>query len=598
MKYKQKKMFNKLSLPNYLKPYKPQIFLYLLMAIISSVCSVLYTIMLGNTMSELTLQDYKGAITLLLVTIGIHTLQRLCWCCSEMIYIKYSNKIMSDLNLDLAKQAFKLNSKTYNDHSTGVFVQRIVEDPAEIISSLTNVVDMLFEIITGLAMIIYIFTLNLWVSIALLGILVVAIILEYNRVKIHRKDKWSVRLKRDKVHSLTTEIVRSEKDIKSLGLETKLSEVSKQGYQDFCNQRYMSDKRNYKFTFVRNFLVGIGTLFVMVLGVVLVDKALMTVAAFMIIYSNRSSLWSVVYSAGNLANTFITVKVCHKRMFALFDEDEFITEKFGTKSVNNVVGAIEFKNVSYTFKEYEIVDNNKTKPFAESERKLVSENQIFNNLSFKIQPNTTVAFVGKSGSGKSTILNLMSKMYDVDSGEVLIDDINIQDFDKNSLRSTISLVNQFPYIFDMSIKENLLLAKADATQEEIDNAIKKASLSEFVETLPRGINSQVGESGIKLSGGQKQRLAIARALLRNSAIIIFDESTSSLDNFAQEEIKQSIDALKGKSTIVIVAHRLSTIKNVDHIFFLDNGKIEDEGTFDQLFRNNPKFKSMFLAENI
>jgi len=232
------------------------------------------------------------------------------------------------------------------------------------------------------------------------------------------------------------------------------------------------------------------------------------------------------------------------------------------------------------------------------ERKIKSKKEIFSNLSFTIQPNTTVAFVGKSGSGKSTILNLMSKLYTVDEGEITIDKVNINDLTKNTLRNTISLVNQFPYIFDMTIKENLLLAKKDATDEEIMEAIKKASLSEFIESLSDGINTQVGESGIKLSGGQKQRLAIARALLRNSPIIIFDESTSSLDNFAQEDIKRSIDSLKGKSTIVIVAHRLSTIRNVDQIFFLDNGKIEDIGTFDELFENNVKFKNMFYAENI
>ena len=231
-------------------------------------------------------------------------------------------------------------------------------------------------------------------------------------------------------------------------------------------------------------------------------------------------------------------------------------------------------------------------------KKVVSTNKIFDNLSFKIQPNTTVAFVGRSGSGKSTILNLMSKMYEVDEGQVLIDGIDIKDLDKESLRSGISLVNQFPYIFDMTIKENLLLVKQNATDEEIESAIERASLKDFIDSLPNKLDTKVGESGIKLSGGQKQRLAIARAFLRNSPIIIFDESTSSLDNFAQEDIKHSIDQMKGKSTIVIVAHRLSTIRNVDKFFFLDGGKIEDIGTFDELFENNVKFKNMFYAENL
>ena len=471
---------------------------------------------------------------------------------------------------------------------------------------------MIMSIITSTVMLIYITTLNAWIALALVVLAVVAGIIEYKRVKIRRKNRWIVRRKNDKVNSLTTEIVRSEKDIKSLGLEDKLSEVSKEYYEDYRNQRYKLDKTDVNFWSIRNFIIGIGTFAVLVLGIYLMDRGLLTLASFMIVYSNRGSLWDIVYNAGNLANTFVNIKVCHSRMFSLFDEDEFVTERFGTLSVDNLVGEIEFKDVSYTFKEYEYEEltaddlfkkrtekkAKKGKDKYKRNKKLVSENKIFDKLSFKIQPNTTVAFVGKSGSGKSTILNLMSKMYEADEGQVLIDGIDIKSLDKETLRSTISLVNQFPYIFDMTIKENLLLAKADATDEEIADAIKKASLEEFVLTLPKGLDTKVGESGIKLSGGQKQRLAIARALLRNSNIIIFDESTSSLDNFAQGEIKKSIDGLKGKSTIVIVAHRLSTIKDVDKIFFLDGGKIIDTGTFDELFEKNEKFKTMFLAENI
>ena len=189
-------------------------------------------------------------------------------------------------------------------------------------------------------------------------------------------------------------------------------------------------------------------------------------------------------------------------------------------------------------------------------------------------------------------------MLEVDDGKVLIDDVDIKDLDKQTLRSSISLVNQFPYIFNMSIKDNLKMAKEDATDEEIDKAIEDSFLKEFVDSLPNGLDTIVGESGIKLSGGQKQRLAIARALLRKTSIIIFDESTSSLDNLAQEHIKKCIDNLKGKSTIVIVAHRLSTIKNVDNIFFLENGKIVDEGTFDRLCKKNKEFERLFEIENL
>ena len=593
----------KFSITQYLSKYKFWIFLYILLTIIASASGIFSAIIFANVVELLTIPDLNAAMINMLIGLGLAVGQRLCWHIVNILYYKYSSKIMADLNVDLAKQAFKLNSKTYNDHDTGTFVQRIVEDPARIVDNLATVVDTLINIITSLIMLIYISSLNLWVSLFLSGLILIGFSIEFVRVRIRRKNRKEVRKKNDKIHSLTTEIVRSEKDIKSLGLEEKLNEVSKHDYEDYRKTRYRMDIIDMNFWSSRNFIINVGSIAALVLGIYLMDKGL-TLASFMIIYSNRGSMWDLVYGVGNIANNFVDIKVCHGRMASLFDEDEFVTEKFGTKSIENVVGEIEFKDVSYTFKEYEFKEDDskgkkkKAKKNYKKERILVSENQIFDELSFKIKPNTTVAFVGKSGSGKSTILNLMSKMYEADSGEVLIDGVNINDLNKETLRKTISLVNQFPYIFDMTIKENLILAKGNASDEEILDAIKKASLEEFVKSLPKGIDTKVGESGIKLSGGQKQRLAIARALLRNSNIIIFDESTSSLDNFAQEDVKKSIDGLKGKSTIVIVAHRLSTIKNVDKIFFLDSGKIVDEGTFDELFERNDKFKAMFLAENI
>lgn len=607
MKRQKNKSFN---ISKYMSRYKIWIFLYILLTMLASASDIFKVLFTAKTIELITLSDFHGAITLSFITIGISIFQRLCWYLSNLIYYKYSNKIMSDMNLDLAKQAFKLNSKTYNDHDTGTFVQRIVEDPVQIVDKLSGLVDMIVEIVTSLIMLAYIMVLNVWISLALIVLALVAGIIEFRRVKVRRKNHSITRKKNDLVHSLTTEIVRSEKDIKSLGLEQELSVVSKKYYEDYRNHRFKLDNTDMHFWTIRNFIIAIGVALTLILGIYLMDMGLLTLSAYMVVYSNKDALWGVVYNGGNIANTFVTIKVCTKRMESLFDEKEFVTEKFGDISLDNVVGEIEFKNVSYTFKEYEYEDVDTSDYIDKASRqklkannytpkqKLTSENKIFDNLSFTIQPNTTVAFVGKSGSGKSTILNLISKMYEADSGQVLIDGVDIKSLDKKTLRSAISLVNQFPYIFDMTIKENLLLAKSDATDEEINEAIKKASLDEFVESLPKKVDTRVGESGIKLSGGQKQRLAIARAMLRLSSIIIFDESTSSLDNFAQEDVKKSIDGLKGKSTIIIVAHRLSTIKDVDKIYFLENGQIMDSGTFDELFERNQTFKTMFLTENI
>lgn len=585
------------NIGNYLKDHKLGIFLYLLFVIIGSSMTIFMTIIAANAIGYITEKLYTEAIECGICLVVLTCIERICWYLVGIIYDFTSTKIMSKLNLDLAKQAFKLNSKTFSDHGTGTFVQRIVADPEKIINNAADVIEVIIELVTSAIIVAYIIFLNKWIGLMFVGILIYGFVIEFIRIKIRRKLRKAVTDEYDKINSLTTEIVKSEKDIKSLGLEDKLSEVSKENYGKYkrTNLRYTFIDRN--FYSVRNIVVEIASILAMIFGVVLIRKDLLTIASFMVINSNRGSFGRLIWNIGYVANAVVEIKLCHERMFSLFDEEEFVTERFGNIRLEKVKGNIEFKNVGYSFREYEYIKENKNKKI-KKEIKLVSENKVFENLSFKIKRNTTVAFVGKSGSGKSTILNLMSKMYEVDNGAVLIDKVNINDLDKETLRNSISLVNQFPYIFDMTIKQNLLLAKKDATNQEINKAIKKASLAEFIDGLPKGLETKVGESGIKLSGGQKQRLAIARALLRNSSIIIFDESTSSLDNFAQEEVKRSIDGLKGKSTIVIVAHRLSTIKNVDKIFFLDEGKIVDEGTFEELFERNKKFKAMFLAENI
>ncbi len=596
----QKIKNKKQNIFKYLKQQKLHISLYLFSYIVASVCNIFITLALAKVIELLASNptDFTGALNYAVLTLMLTVFQRIGWYVCGLEFDLASTKIMSSLNYDLATQAFKLNSKTFGDHETGTFVQRIVSDPEKIVDSLAELVELTTDIVTAVIMLIYISTLNGYVGLIFLATLIIGMIIELFRVKARRKNRADVRRKNDKITSLTTEIVRSEKDIKSLGLEHELGEYSKENYEAYKKSLFHMNTVDRNLYSGRNLIVEVGGMGIILLGIYLMQLSLLTLGVFMIIFSNRSSIRQLVWTIGHIADRYIDIKICHGRMFALFDEKEFITEKFGNKDKYDIVGEIEFKNVEYSFKEYDFIEPTKKNKHKEKQLILKSENKVFSDISFRIVPNTTVAFVGKSGSGKSTILNLMTKMFEVDGGEVLIDGININDLNKQSLRHAISLVNQFPYIFDMTIKENLLLANGDATDEEIDECIQKASLKFFINSLPNGINTRVGESGIKLSGGQKQRLAIARAFLRHSPIVIFDESTSSLDNFAQNDIKRSIDELKGHSTIVIVAHRLTTIKNVDKIFFLDEGKIIDEGSFDELFNRNEKFKAMFLAENI
>lgn len=586
---------NKKSLSQYFRRYRVAIVVYILAVLFAGVCSIFATIYTAKAIEVVTTLDFKGAIVCLCIVLGITILRRLLWFASGVLYDKYSVKIMSDLNNDLAKQAFKLNSSTYTSHDTGVFVQRIVSDPEKVVNSLADIVNMFANVVKYLVMIIYIATLNLYIALIVIGLIAVSFVIEMWRVKTVRRLYKKVREENDQITTLTTEIVRSEKDVKSLGLESKLEEVSYERYGNYKNAIYKLESVSTKFWTGKSALIEVVGIGLLIFAIALMERSLITLATFIIIHTNHSSIDGFIWDLGNIANKIIDIKVSTGRMFAIFDEFEYVTEEFGDVHLDSVKGEIAFNNVGFSFNEYEYKEDKDTK---KKEKKLVSSKKIFEDLSFTIPANTTVAFVGKSGSGKSTILNLIAKMMTVDAGEVLIDGINVNSLDKESLRDTFSLVNQFPYIFDMTIRENMKLAKKDATDDEILYAINQAALTEFIEELPQGLDTKVGESGIKLSGGQKQRLAIARALLRKSSIILFDESTSALDNFAQEEVKRSIDNIKGTSTIVIVAHRLSTIKDSDIIFFLEEGKIVDSGNFEYLYANNDKFKRMFLAENI
>ena len=266
--------------------------------------------------------------------------------------------------------------------------------------------------------------------------------------------------------------------------------------------------------------------------------------------------------------------LCADRVFSILKDEEFKKEKFGSKHLDKIEGNFEFKNVSFGYK----------------------DDLILNNISFKVNANETIAFVGKSGSGKTTIFNLLCKMYNIKSGKITIDGIDINKLDKESIRGNITIISQNPYIFNLSIKDNLRLVKSDMTDDDMINACKVACLDDFISSLPNGYDTVVGESGVNLSGGQKQRLAIARALVQKTEIILFDEATSALDNETQEKIQMAIENMKNEYTIMIIAHRLSTIINSDRILFLNNGVIECEGTHQELLVKCEEYRKLYESE--
>lgn len=263
-----------------------------------------------------------------------------------------------------------------------------------------------------------------------------------------------------------------------------------------------------------------------------------------------------------------------KRFLEIIDEEPERDDE-GAEDIENVKGHIEFRNVTYGY--YDSAD-------------------VLKNVSLDIESGKTYALVGPSGGGKTTICHLIPKFYRVNDGEILVDGKNINKITSNSLRRSIGIVQQDVYLFNASIRENILYGRLDATDEEVYEAAKRANIHDYIMSLENGYDTQIGERGVKLSGGQKQRLSIARVFLKNPAILILDEATSALDNTTEILIQNALDELcKGRTTIV-VAHRLSTIKNADEIAVLENGKITERGTHTALMQNNKTYASLYSKQ--
>ncbi len=593
----------------YFAKHKLAIGFNIFIMIIQIALDLIFSIFVAGIIETVATGAYDVAIQKFVILLGIHVFANILSYTQDMISFRFSNKIVNAMRVDIACQAFKITDRAYTDHSTSNFTQRIASDPKTIYDKLEMFLWNIQSILSIMLIIIYIFIISPFVGgIGVVGIGLV-IVLERIRKNKFKKNMKISHAKNEQANALLNEIIRSQKDIKSLNLENKLRNSVINLTNESAKQNVKTSTTNRTFRFFTNILINAIACAMMLTALYVMSKGLLTLSAFMIVYNNRYQIRNMATVLSDVFGFAADIELSVSRISELFEDDEYSLDKFGKKTLKNVQGEIEFKKVAFGYIEYkdktpeqikaEIKHNKKNKIKARVKtREVIGKKQVFKDISFKIEQNTSVAFVGKSGSGKTTILNLISKMYEADKGKILIDGVDVKNLSKDTLRNSISLVNQFPYIFDMTIKENMLLAKPDATDEEIDMAVKEAALDDFIETLPNGLDTKVGESGIKLSGGQKQRVAIARAMLRRSSIIIFDESTSSLDNIAQAQIKKSIDNIKGKSTVVIVAHRLSTIKNVDKIFFLEEGEIVDSGTFKELYKRNKSFKQIFLAENI
>lgn len=515
---------------------------------------------------------YLGVYLLLSITLGGYFL----FVANSMLY-KIESSLTRKLGFFTYRKALNLPAVAYEKQSSGEIINRITSDADSLSFAFGRLLNVVSSLVGTIIIMFYVFA-NSWVigvEIIVFVSILFFILKKYNPLlmEAHKTRKKE----QDSFTSLTTESIRGIREIKTLGIKNSLIQdmidIIKNIYQKSTYEIDIQKEFNIRTRLLKSFLeVGVFATCVLLLYY---EQISLTFFIAMTYYIYRY-MW-LIENINDLTQTYQKLVVSIGRVNEILENRLYEDEKFGISTLDKINGVIEFKNVEFGYPE---------------------EGTTLRNFNLKIEPNKKVAIVGASGQGKSTLFNLITRIFDPQKGEILLDGVKLSDLDEGSLRESISIIRQEPFIFNRSILDNFRMVNPDITLDEVRKYAKMAYLDDYIMSLPMKYDTYLGEGGVNLSGGQKQRLAIARTLSKNSKVILFDEATSALDNNSQEYIKRAIDNLVDNHTVIIVAHRLSTIMDADIIHVVDKGKVVASGTHDELLKSNKIYNNLYTNESL
>lgn len=560
----------------YAKDQKAKLIKYILCNFVVVIISVVVPIISANIIIYLTDSMFYQLLMMASVLCLLELLRNMLNYFSRYYSMIIFRESFIKIQTALGKNILRLENKIIDSNSSGVFIQRLTSDTSRLADIFNVLTSDLSRILINLGIFIAVFIISFRAFIYLIVMALVLYLIERRRVSIYNSKDKEFRKQNEKVTGFVSEIVRGLRDIKMLHSEDSFSSELHSQVEELNQSRYLMMRVNNRYNCLRFCLQDVFDLGLIFLLVYLIMTGNLAVANGLVIHNYQGRVTSIIDILGILLQSIKDFNLSCSRVFAIMYSDQFSKEKFGSLHLDKVNGDFCFSHVNFHY------DSNNKK--------------VLDDLSFEVHANETVAFVGKSGAGKSTIFNLLCKMYDVDSGSITIDGVDISLLDRESIRGNITIISQSPYIFHLSIRDNLRLVQPDMTEEEMIDACKLACIHDFIMSLPDRYDTVVGEGGVNLSGGQRQRLAIARAFLQKTEIILFDEATSALDNETQREIQKAISNLKKDYTILIIAHRLSTIINSDRILFIEGGKIVGEGGHKELLKKCLGYRELYEAE--
>jgi len=559
---------------SYFTKYKMFLTIYVLTSVLTIGISTIRPFLSAKTIQAITEINISQMILLSVILLIVSAVEEVINTFNNHSSNRLQDLVALDIKSDVSKELFRLETKNFDKEGTGFFSSRINGEPNSIAWVFSSVRYNLLGVISSFGVLIYIFIISYKIGVMFLILSTLIFLLQYKRTKMWESTRKEINELSEKYSSNFSEIIRGIRDIKVLNLKDIMinKTVSEQTIITNTENKLRIKERIYDTLYW--VIKATADFLVVILGIYLITRNELSGANLLVIYMYRSNIFSFIQNIARIYDEYKRFNLSIERLYEVIDGEKYPKEKFGNIDIPKINGDIEFKKVNFGY----------------------NEKQVLNNVSFKIKANETIGFVGKSGQGKSTIFNLLSKLYSVDNKSIFIDKTDINDLNEQTIRKNISVITQDPYIFNLSIKENLKLANPNITDEEMIEKCKLCALHDFVETLEEGYDTKVGEDGVILSGGQKQRLAIARALIKDSEIILLDEATSSLDNETQDYVHESIRKISEDYTILIIAHRLSTVKDCDRIIVVDDGKISDIGTHNELIKSSKTYKELYKKE--
>ena len=562
----------------YLLEHRLKIFLALVMMVISAAATGLHAWLVRPALDEVLIKGNKEMLFLIPIAIIIVTLIKgLSTYTHSYQMSKVAHAIIAKLQIQMFEKLMYLDLKFYSDSKSGNLISRLINDThylrQAIVKSVTGIIKDVLVIIFLLGNMFY----QSW-SLTLFAFFAFPLALWPIRKigKSIRKITYTIQ---NEIASFSNVLAESIKGIRQVKSYTKENYEKRRAYETisfiqkyFTRSAFISNRLSPLMEFIGSLAIALS---IYVGGVFVLNES-MTTGQFMSFLVSLLLAYQPVKALGNLNISVQEGLAGAERIFNLLDTSKNRMEKITSENKIKLNGNIVLKNVSFAY----------------------SEKNVLNNISIEIPKGKKVALVGLSGSGKSTIANLIVRFFDNYNGQILIENKDIKKIELVDLRNNVSMVTQETILFNDSIANNIKYGKLDASEEEIKNVAKISGISEFSENLENQLDTVIGESGVKLSGGQRQRIAIARAILKNGPILIMDEATSSLDNITEKEVLKTIKNLMKDKTTLIIAHRLSTIEDSDIIYVLDKGKIESFGTHQELLNKSEIYKKLQLKEQL